>query len=153
MELGFLIDDAHALGEFGFSFEAPRAPLGAPTLVVLGLAQGAGLPIDGLVARYTADVTATNAISANLETRGVLGRPFTVVHTTDDPLIPYWHATVHQSKVLANSTIDPAINPYRLVTVPAYGHCAFPATPVLLAFDELIGKIDTHELYLPLVAQ
>jgi pimeloyl-ACP methyl ester carboxylesterase len=113
----------------------------------------AGLPIDGLVARYTADVTATNAISANLETRGVLGRPFTVVHTTDDPLIPYWHATVHQSKVLANSTIDPAINPYRLVTVPAYGHCAFPATPVLLAFDELIGKIDTHELYLSLVAQ
>ena len=113
----------------------------------------AGLPIDGLVARYTADVTATNAISANLETRGVLGRPFTVVHTTDDPLIPYWHATVHQSKVLANSTIDPAINPSRLVTVPAYGHCAFPATPVLLAFDELIGKIDTHELYLPLVTQ
>jgi hypothetical protein len=76
-----------------------------------------------------------------------------VVHTTDDPLIPYWHATAHQSKVLANSTIDPAINPYRLVTVPAYGHCAFPATPVLLAFDELISLIDTHDLYLPLVAR
>ena len=91
-----------------------------------------GRDLDGLVARYTASPTAL----ANLppyNTTGVLTKPLVIMHTTGDPIVPYWHMDLYQAKVAARGY---AGNLSRY-DVNRYGHCNFTQAEIMGALDML----------------
>lgn len=101
------------------------------------------------VARYSADATAVAALST-YETTGSLIRPLVTLHTTGDPVVPYWQATVYAEKVAkaGRSAFHEAI-PFE-----GYGHCQFTSGAILSAFARLTAMVDNPPpilLYLPLI--
>lgn len=88
------------------------------------------------VKRYKAQQAALEEIAMKYETSGVLTRPLITMHTTGDPIVPYWHQTQYTAKVLAN-TPYPALY-YWPIEVNAYGHCNFSLQNILDGFGTLI---------------
>ncbi len=92
------------------------------------------------VQRYTASPTALAAVAAGYETTGRLQMPIVTLHTTLDPIIPYWHEPLYTLKTLFDGTLLKRIN----IPATAYGHCAFTEGDILTAFVlivlEDIGK-------------
>jgi len=82
------------------------------------------------VERYTASPVALAAVAANYETSGKLQIPIVTLHTTLDPIVPYWHEPLYTVKTLVDGTSSKRVN----LPVAAYGHCAFTSGDVLLAF-------------------
>lgn len=108
------------------------------------------------VQRFAADQTALDAISADYETTGVLSAPFVTMHTTGDPVVPYFHATQYLLKTIVADNI--ALHEHR--RVEAYGHCQFSPLAVLGAFSRLQAMVDdppphrpATRIQLPLVSQ
>jgi hypothetical protein len=82
------------------------------------------------VQRYTASPAALATVAANYETSGRLKMPIITLHTTGDPVIPYWHETLYTLKTLADGTFSHRLN----LPVNAYGHCAFTEGQVFTTF-------------------
>lgn len=108
--------------------------------------------LNNTVARFTADTAALAAI-AKYETSGKLSVPLVTIHTTHDPVVPYWHAEQYQAKVNAANRATL----YAHFKVEAYGHCQFTSLDILSAFNTLITLADNPPLvpraYLPLVVR
>lgn len=86
------------------------------------------------VERFTASPTARAAVAAGYETSGRLAMPIVTLHTTLDPIIPYWHEPLYAAKtILAGAFLQRTPLP-----VVAYGHCAFSGTDVLTAFAIIV---------------
>jgi pimeloyl-ACP methyl ester carboxylesterase len=107
------------------------------------------------VARFNAEATALTALT-DYETSGRLTRPLITLHTTGDPVVPYWQTTQYRSKTLLADNL--AL--HESMTVSAYGHCRFSTFDVLTAFNRLITLIDNppayqpvQRIYLPLVGR
>jgi pimeloyl-ACP methyl ester carboxylesterase len=98
--------------------------------------------LNAKVARYTADVTATAEIDANYQTTGNLTRPLVVMHTTDDPIVPFVHQTLYQTKV-ANAGKG---NMLSAIPIQRYGHCSFTAEEIAAGLARLAGMT----VFLPL---
>lgn len=98
--------------------------------------------LNAKVARYTADVTATAEIDANYQTTGNLTRPLVVMHTTDDPIVPFVHQTLYQTKV-ANAGKG---NMLLAIPIQRYGHCSFTAEEIAAGLARLAGMT----VFLPL---
>lgn len=87
------------------------------------------------VKRFKAQQSALDEIAANYETSGLLQRPFVTMHTTGDPIVPYWHLTEYTAKV-------PGAFPYYMpITVNRYGHCAFTLDEIEGGFTQLVGMV------------
>jgi pimeloyl-ACP methyl ester carboxylesterase len=86
------------------------------------------------VERYTASPAARAAIAARYETSGQLKMPIVTLHTTEDPVVPYWHEALYTFKTLAAGTFSQRIN----LPVSNYGHCAFSAGDILAAFKVML---------------
>ncbi|MFN8444452.1 MAG: hypothetical protein U0175_26950 [Caldilineaceae bacterium] len=107
------------------------------------------------VLRFSADITATNTIS-NYETTGLITRPLVTMHTTGDPVVPYWHTTLLRQKT--NHASNPNLHENRAIT--AYGHCQFSQNDVLSALNRLGEMIVNppapplqNAIYLPIVSR
>ncbi len=86
------------------------------------------------IERFRAAPSALAAIAAQYETSGKLKMPMITLHTTGDPVIPYWQETLYTVKTLAAGTFLKRTN----LPVAAYGHCAFTAQDVFAAFDLMV---------------
>jgi hypothetical protein len=88
------------------------------------------------VRRFRADAAAINTINANYQTSGVLAVPLVNLHTTGDPIVPYWHAPLYTAKVIARGSL------LNYVHIPAlrYGHCNFNVVEVLVSFAIMVIK-------------
>jgi pimeloyl-ACP methyl ester carboxylesterase len=95
--------------------------------------------------RFSADEAALNAIAAAYETTGVLTVPLITMHTTGDPVVPYWHAIQYRGKTIAADNM--ALHEH--IQVNAYGHCQFSAFDVLGAFNRLVTLVDNPPPYRP----
>jgi hypothetical protein len=89
--------------------------------------------LNASVARFAVDSAAVVEMS-KYETDGVLINPLVTLHTTADPVVPYWHETLYQAKVqshnkLANLNQLPAF---------AFGHCNVNAGEAELALGLMI---------------
>lgn len=95
-----------------------------------------------LVQRFTADGGALNEVEANYQTSGRLVRPLVTLHTTGDPIIPYWHEPLYQLKTwfAGSARLHANVPSFR------YGHCSFGAGDVILGFALLVVKVRGHEL-------
>ena len=71
--------------------------------------------------------------------------PLVTLHTTGDPLVPYWHATLYRGKTIAADNI--ALHEH--FETDRYGHCSFTATEVFEAFYRLVDMVNNPPPYQP----
>lgn len=93
------------------------------------------LRLNLLVKRYNADPAAVNEMMANYQTTGKLKVPLVTMHTTGDPIVPYWHETLYNAKTLLNGSLRHHLN----LPIVRYGHCAFTQNEVMLGFVLLVA--------------
>jgi pimeloyl-ACP methyl ester carboxylesterase len=86
------------------------------------------------VERFSAAPAALSAVAAHYETTGKLMMPIITMHTTGDPIIPYWHEQAYTLKTLFAGTLLDRTD----IPVAAYGHCAFNSAEVFLSFALLV---------------
>jgi len=92
--------------------------------------------LNRLVKRYKADAAALATIAAYYQTRGTPQVPLVNLHTTGDPIVPYWHASLYGVKVTAAGYSAR----YTHLPVLAYGHCRFTVPQVLFGFAVLMHQ-------------
>jgi len=87
------------------------------------------------VARFAADQAAIISLGS-YETSAKLHDPLVTLHTTADPIVPFWHETLYRSKALLQNSSQ------ELVQIPAlrYGHCNVNATDAGSALLVMILK-------------
>jgi pimeloyl-ACP methyl ester carboxylesterase len=84
------------------------------------------------VARFAADAEA-RAQLLRFETTGQLSAPISIIHTTGDPIVPFFHQPLYADKVAADGRSDLL----ERSDVERFGHCAFTSTEILAAFGAL----------------
>jgi pimeloyl-ACP methyl ester carboxylesterase len=94
------------------------------------------------IERYEADAAAVEEINTHYETSGQLASPLVSLHTTGDPVVPYWHAMLYRAKALSG----PSPLLYSNIPIVRYGHCNFKISEVLAAFALLVLKVTGQEL-------
>ena len=57
------------------------------------------------------------------------------MHTTGDPIVPYWHQMLYTDKVLANNPFPP---PFAAIEIDRYGHCSFTLPEIVNGFGSLV---------------
>ncbi len=88
------------------------------------------------VERFSASPAALAAVAAHYETSGRLAMPTVTLHTTLDPIIPYWQEPLYTLKTLEAG----AFLQRTPIPVAAYGHCAFSGANVLAAFAIIVFR-------------
>lgn len=88
------------------------------------------------VERFAATGSALANIEASQQTTGRLGRPLVTMHTTGDPVVPYWQASLYGWKVLLKGSLGN----YLHVPILRYGHCAFQPAEIVFGFALMVGK-------------
>lgn len=83
--------------------------------------------------RYAADPQAVAMINQYYQTSGKLSLPLVTLHTTGDPVVPYWHATLYRAKTLMSGAGLKHVN----IPILRYGHCAFNTSELLIGFSLL----------------
>lgn len=84
------------------------------------------------VDRYAADPSALASIPP-YDTTGKVTRPMVTMHTTGDPIVPYWHELLYRRKLVANG-----VTSVTQIPIMRYGHCNFTTTEVLAAFGLMV---------------
>lgn len=92
--------------------------------------------LNAFAPRYAADKKPLNTIEHKYETSGALKRPLVTMHTSGDPIVPSWHATLYAEKVSANNKGAPYLN----IPVERYGHCSFMTSEMLYGFTWLVSQ-------------
>jgi len=95
-----------------------------------------------LVKRYAASPSAALEIEANYQTTGRLAAPLVTLHTTGDPIVPYWHEPFYSLKALLGGSALLHAN----IPVLRYGHCRFEPAEALVAMGLLVLKVEGREL-------
>jgi pimeloyl-ACP methyl ester carboxylesterase len=88
------------------------------------------------VQRFTQSPVAKAAIAAQYETTGRLRMPLVTLHTTGDPIVPFWHETLYALKTLQAGTFLARSD----IPVLRYGHCAFNGGEVIAAFALMVFR-------------
>lgn len=86
------------------------------------------------VQRYTASSVALQAVDSHYETSGRLKMPIVTLHTTVDPVVPYWQETRYTDKTEEAGTSSLRTNQ----RVSTYGHCTFSSSDFLNAFSAIV---------------
>jgi pimeloyl-ACP methyl ester carboxylesterase len=107
--------------------------------------------LNAKVQRFSADQAALDAIEAHYQTSGVPLVPLVTLHTTLDPIVPYWHETLYRSKVESHGMTPRHDN---IPPVARYGHCSFEAGEVVNALNLLKQRVENpvrFHTYLPAI--
>jgi pimeloyl-ACP methyl ester carboxylesterase len=86
------------------------------------------------VKRYKAQPAALTEIADYYETSGSLQRPLVTMHTTGDPIVPFWHQALYTAKVFGNNPLSP----YMPIQITRYGHCSFTVPEIVNGFGTLV---------------
>lgn len=103
------------------------------------------------VARFEATPVALATVAAQYQTSGRIVMPVVTLHTTLDPVVPFWHQQEYTAKVQAAG----AGSLYEAYQEANYGHCTFSPLQVLNAFGRLTTLIDQAvkpQVYLPAIS-
>jgi pimeloyl-ACP methyl ester carboxylesterase len=98
------------------------------------------------VRRYKASPTALDNVRA-YQTTGQLAKPLVTLHTTLDPVVPYWHEGLYKAKVVGAGKSD-MLTEFPIVGDPdgdppfgdRYGHCNFTSAEIMGAFGVLLAQ-------------
>jgi len=89
-----------------------------------------GIPVEP----FTADPAVASEIALNYTTSGKLVRQLVVMHTTGDPIVPFWHSLLYTQKVLAQRNL----RKLSLLPINRYGHCNFTPAEAVLGFYTMV---------------
>lgn len=107
--------------------------------------------LNQFVTRFAASQAALDEVAQHYETDGQIQVPLVMMHTTLDPVMPYWHATDYQMKV---DTAGRGLL-YMHQAFERYGHCQFTQQEILGALTALNQMVDNnimiHTVNLPLI--
>jgi pimeloyl-ACP methyl ester carboxylesterase len=92
------------------------------------------------VERFSADPETLSAISQTLRTTGNVSVPVVTLHTTGDPVVPYWHATQYTGKTIDADRSDLHAH----FEVERHGHCSFRAWEIVEAFSQLVEMVSSR---------
>jgi pimeloyl-ACP methyl ester carboxylesterase len=95
--------------------------------------------INANVGRYTADPSAINYLEHYFAPSGVVTTPTVTLHTTQDPLVPFFHEGMFAQSTAAAGASSNVLQR----SVNRYGHCAFTTEEMTSAFDALAGWVTT----------
>ncbi|HUQ15086.1 MAG TPA: hypothetical protein VM094_03455 [Gemmatimonadales bacterium] len=84
------------------------------------------------VARFAADPAARTALG-RFETSGDPSASISIIHTTGDPIVPFFHQPLYADKVAAAGRSELL----ERSDVERFGHCAFTSSEILAAFGAL----------------
>jgi pimeloyl-ACP methyl ester carboxylesterase len=107
--------------------------------------------LNAAVPRFAAEPAALQEIQAHYQTNGVPLVPLVTLHTTGDPIVPYWHEALYGAKIVTQRR-----GPwYAHVPVAAYGHCRFSILDIQQALGILQAKIESasKSAYWPLIVK
>jgi pimeloyl-ACP methyl ester carboxylesterase len=82
------------------------------------------------ISRFHADNTALINMKEGYTTSGNLQGPLVTMHTTGDPIVPYWHETIYNLKTLFAGSLLKHLN----IPIVRYGHCNFNQDELLTGF-------------------
>ena len=89
---------------------------------------------DDLITRYASDRRARRQLETKYETKGRLRVPLVALHTTRDPLVPFWQEGIYEAEVR-----DPSL--FSLTDFERYGHCTFTSQEIAVGFAELLNQV------------
>ena len=84
------------------------------------------------VARFAAATIARSALG-RFETSGDPSAPISIIHTTGDPIVPFFHQPLYADKVAAAGRSELL----ERSDVERFGHCTFTSSEILAAFGAL----------------
>lgn len=93
------------------------------------------------VQRVDADKDALKAIKKDYQTKGLLKRPLVLLHTTGDPIVPFWHVALYNQKVIQKE----ATQYLQVIPINRYGHCAFTPEEEMGAFQAMLDMTQALE--------
>lgn len=82
---------------------------------------------------------AANYLGRYYETTGTLAIPVLSIHTTRDPVVPFFHETVYGDRAAATGSSDLLVQR----NYGRYGHCAFAIGEMTAAFRDLTGWVES----------
>jgi hypothetical protein len=91
--------------------------------------------LNAMVARFAEDPSAVTHLAA-YETTGRLHDPLITLHTTADPIVPFWQETLYKSKVDSQGASRQLLQ----IPVLSYGHCNVNATEASAALLLMVLK-------------
>jgi pimeloyl-ACP methyl ester carboxylesterase len=94
------------------------------------------------VQRFIADESALKNMDSKYEATGGLKKPLVTLHTTGDPIVPYWHA----EKYTANVAEYGKGGAYLHIPIERYGHCNFELAEILGGFGWLVDQTTGQSL-------
>ena len=103
---------------------------------------GNDFALNRLVRRYRADPRALQEMEAGYQTSGRLAAPLVTLHTTGDPIVPYWHEPLYSWKALLGGSGLQHVN----LPVLRYGHCRFEAAEAIVSLGLLVLKVEGQDL-------
>jgi pimeloyl-ACP methyl ester carboxylesterase len=99
------------------------------------------------IKRFKANPAALTEVATYYQTSGKLTVPLVTLHTTGDPVVPYWHVASYQSKTILADNI--ALHEH--FKIERYGHCTFTAFEVIAAFNRLQAMVLNPPPYRPVI--
>ena len=84
------------------------------------------------IARYVGDEDASARVMEEFETTGRLLDPIVALHTTRDPVVPFWQSQIYAEEVRNSLFLE--VQP-----IDRYGHCAFAPAEIAMGFQDLLG--------------
>ncbi len=95
-------------------------------------------PVTGpfTVPGYAADPAAIAAILADYTTTGKIRAPLVDLHTTLDPIVPFWHEGLYRLKTIQAGTA------FKFIDIPVnrYGHCNFKISEAIFGLVVMIFR-------------
>ena len=109
-------------------------PFDNMSTVYVGSADDEALNAPRGAQRFAADPAALQEIGLYYETSGSLKVPLVTMHTSGDPIVPYWHEEIYNAKSPSGGSAPPHIN----IRINRYGHCTFTADEAMAGFAQLV---------------
>ena len=128
-----------ALGYNVFATNDAKATLGGNPFSNIGIVYSGSFDdarLNALVARFAEDPAAVTAIGG-YQTSGLLHDPLVTLHTTADPVVPFWQETLYSEKAQSTGSSS------ELVEIPtlAFGHCNVTGAQAEAAFLAMLLKV------------
>jgi hypothetical protein len=88
------------------------------------------------VDRFVADRQAFKNVERYYQSAGNIDRPLVIMHTTLDPVAPFWNYTLYQAKVMNRGKSSWLTS----IPIERYGHATFTPSEIINAFSIVIKK-------------